>query len=70
MKSHNMESKKNLAIGSVLCTFGAAAIFFLIISKLSLLSNSLAYAIVFLLGVVVGIGSVLVLFYLRKLPAK
>ncbi|MFQ6114236.1 MAG: hypothetical protein ACE5NG_09115 [bacterium] len=65
-----MESKRLLALGSVLGIFGVAGIFLSIISNLSFLSDLLAYAIVFLSGVAVGIGTVLVVFNLRKVPAE
>ncbi|MFQ5675200.1 MAG: hypothetical protein ACE5G1_04825 [bacterium] len=59
-----MESKRTLALGSVLCVFAAAGIFLSIFSKLTFLPDILAEGVVLLLGIAAGIGTVLVVFNL------
>jgi hypothetical protein len=65
-----MRSKKVMALGSTFCIFGAAGILFSIFSRLSFLNDYLTYAIVFLLGISLGVGTVLVLFNLRNIPTN
>lgn len=61
-----MKSKSKLAMGSVLCAFGGFGVLLSIFTKLPFVSDAIAFGIVFILGVAMGIGVVLVIYNLRS----
>ncbi len=65
-----MNSKRRLAIGSILTTFGAIGTFYSLLFGLHLLNGPFVFSIGFFSGVSVGLGSVLVLFNLRSVAGS